>query len=111
MPDAQQLIQIPTVWIGAEDVPVPFANVFVGVVAPNEIFLNVGSLVPPAITGATPEERETQARTITYIPVKPIARLALTPTRLDELIQTLQDTRTNYENLMKLVQTQAKDQK
>jgi hypothetical protein len=104
--DGPQQIQIPTTWVGAEDVPVQFANAFAGVVAPGEIFLNVGSLVPPAIVGRTQEEREAQLRTITYIPVKPIARLGLTPDRLDELIRTLQETRTNYQDLMNAIQTQ-----
>lgn len=100
MAEGPKQIQIPTVWIGAEDLPAHFANAFVGVVAPNEIFLNVGSVVPPAITGATEEERETQVRSMGFLPVKPIARLALTPARLDELIRTLEETRNNYKNLL-----------
>jgi hypothetical protein len=95
-------------WVGVEDLPVHFANAFLGVVGPNEIFFNIGSFVPPAIIGNTPEEREAQARSVMFLPVKPVARLALTPSRLDELIKALQDTRTNYENLMKAVQNQGR---
>lgn len=104
MADAPEQRQVPGVWVGAEELPVQFANAFLGVVGPNEIFLNVGAFVPPGILG-TPEEREAQARSITFIPIKPIARLALTPARLDELIGTLENTRRNYENLMKVIQT------
>jgi hypothetical protein len=95
-----QQISVPVAWIGAEDLPVHFANAFFGVVAPGEIVLQVGSMVPPPIVGNTPEEREATARSIPYVQVKPVARLALTPARLDELIKTLEDTRMNYRTLM-----------
>lgn len=93
--------QIPVVWVGAEETPVQFANAFLGVVQPDEIFLTIGSIVPPAISGETPEEREDQARQISFIQATPIARLGLTPARLDELVQTLQQTQENYARLMK----------
>jgi hypothetical protein len=102
--DAPKQVQIPASWVGAEDLPVQFANAFVGLVGPDEIFLTIGSYTPPATTG-TPEEREAQIRAITYIPIKPIARIGLTAARLDELIRTLEETRKNYENLMKAIQT------
>jgi len=91
-------------WIGAEDLPVHFANAFFGVVAPGEIVVQVGSVVPPAIVGATPEEREAAVRSVSFVPVKPVARLALTPTRLDELIKILEDTRNNYRTLMDAIE-------
>ena len=51
--------------------------------------------------GATGEEREKQVRALTYVPIKPIARLALAPQGLDELIMALEDTRRNYRALSK----------
>ena len=86
MADAPQQFQVQGAWVGAEDLPVQFANAFVWVVGPNEIFLGIGASTPPAIVG-TPEEREAQIRGIGFIPIKPIARLALTPARLDELVE------------------------
>jgi hypothetical protein len=99
-------IQVPSSWVGVEDLPITFANAFVGIVAPHEIFFNIGSFSPPAITGATSEEREQQVRSVGFIPIKPLARLALTPKRLDELISALQNTRTNYETLMTAMENQ-----
>ncbi len=99
MADGPKAIPVAWSWVGAEDLPVHFANVFSGVVGPNAIFLNIGSMVPPDITGATEEEREAQVRAIAYVPIRPIARLALAPKGLDELIGTLQETRNNYEAL------------
>jgi hypothetical protein len=106
MADDPQQIEVAASWIGAEDLPVQFANAFVGVVGPNAVFLNIGSMVPPNIVGSTEEEREAQARSIAYVPIKPIARLALAPKGLDELITALEETRGNYQNLMKAMQDQ-----
>jgi len=92
-------VTVPVVWVGADDLPVQFANQFVAVVQLNEVFLTVGTMVPPAILGDTVEERKATAQKITYVPVKPIARLGFTPARLEELIRILQTTLKNYEQL------------
>jgi hypothetical protein len=97
----QVSISLPLVWVGAEELPVNFVNQFVAVVQPDEIFLTIGSLVPPAILGDTEEQREAVLRGITYVPVKPVARLGFTPARLREFIKVLQDTLSNYEQLPK----------
>jgi hypothetical protein len=85
---------------------VHFANAFVGIVGPNAIFLNIGSVVPPSIVGETDEEVDAQARSLTFVPVKPIARIALAPQGLDELITALEATRTNHQNLLQALRNQ-----
>lgn len=90
-------ISVPLVWVGADDLPVHFVNQFLGVVQPNEIFLVLGSLVPPPIMGATVEERKAQVESVPFVPIKPIVRLGLTPERLQELIGVLQQTMKNYD--------------
>jgi len=97
--DAQEGITLPVVWVGADELPVHFLNQFLGVVQANEIFLTLGTLVPPAIMGATTEERRKHAETVPFVQVKPIVRVALTPARLRELITVLEQTLSNYENL------------
>jgi hypothetical protein len=106
MVDDPQAIEIAASWIGVEDLPVHFANAFAGLVGPNAVFVNIGSMVPPSIAGATQEEREAQARSIAYVPIKPIARIALAPKALDELITSLEETRRNYQTLMDAMQNQ-----
>ncbi len=106
MTDDPTAIEIQGSWIGAEELPVHFANAFVGVVGPNAVFVNVGSFVPPTIMGDTAAEREAQAAALNYIPIKPIARFALTPGGLDELITALERTRTNYQDLRKVIEDQ-----
>lgn len=97
MPSEPDSVEVPVVWIGVDDVPVAFANQFVAQVDRGEVFLTVGQMVPPAILGKTDEERRAQVENIQYVPVKPIARLAMTPSKLRELISILEITATNYE--------------
>jgi len=42
--------------------------------------------------GETIEERRAQAESIQFIQIRPVARLAMTPERLRQLIDTLQQT-------------------
>jgi hypothetical protein len=93
MPEDPQFIEPEAAWIGAEDLPVEFANTFSGIVGPNAVFVNIGSMVPPAI------ETEDDLANLRFVPVKPIARLAMAPEGLDDLIRTLEDTRTIYQDL------------
>jgi hypothetical protein len=65
-------------------------------VGPNAIFVNIGSMVPPAI------ESEEDLANLRFVPVKPIARLAMAPGGLDDLILTLENTRKLYHELKRL---------
>jgi hypothetical protein len=80
-------------WVGAEDLPVEFANIFAALIAENAVFLNIGSLVPPVV------ETEEQLAAYRFIPVKPIARIALAPGNLDGLIETLENARREWNSL------------
>jgi hypothetical protein len=92
-------VQVPTVWVGVEDLPILFTNQTIGVVQRGEVFLTFGALVPPAIIGETVEERKAQAESIQFVQINPVARMAMTPDHLRRLIQVLQDTLSNYERL------------
>lgn len=88
MPDQPEQPDI--AWVGAEELPVQFANIFSIVLGEQAVFLNLGSLVPPLI------ESEEQLAAFRFLPVKPIARVALTPGNLDGLIAALEDARNNF---------------
>ena len=96
MPDDPRFIEPEAAWIGAEDLPVHFANTFSGIVGPNAVFVNIGSTVPPSI------ESEDDLANLRFVPVKPIARVAMAPSGLDDLIETLENTRRIYQDLKKL---------
>lgn len=97
--------EIPVAWIGAEELPVLFANTFVGQVEPQQdaFFLTIGQTLPPALIG-TPEEREEQLEQVAYIPVKPIARLAFTRERLEFLVAILQTNLDQYKELRRIME-------
>lgn len=101
--DAPEPIEIESAWIGADDLPVHFANAFAGIVGPNAIFLTIGSQVPPAVES---DEDLAQLLAAGYLPITPIARFAVTPAGLDEMIRSLEETRNNYQNLLSAIKIQ-----
>lgn len=94
--------EIPLVWIGAEDLPVLFVNQIVGQVEAEEhvFYLTVGQALPPALIG-TQDERLRQLQGISYVSVKPIARLAFTRKKLEELVAVLQTNLDQYEQIIR----------
>jgi hypothetical protein len=98
MPDEpeDQVIQVPVVWVGVDEAPILLANQFLGQFQRDEFILTVGQIAPPALMG-TPEERLEEARTISFIPIKVLARFGLTRARVEDLIRVLQETIENFE--------------
>ena len=47
-----------------------------------------------------PKQQREQAENITFLPIKPVARLAFTRTGLDDMIRILGQTRDNYDKLL-----------
>ena len=102
MPDE---IAVPIAWLGVEETPIFYANAFVSQFDPqtlDSLIVTVGQLTPPVIAAASQEEREEQARAVSYVPVKPIVRLGLTTARARELIATLQANLDQLEEAHKL---------
>ena len=63
-------IAVPIVWLGPEEVPILMANAFVcqfDAHTLDSLILTVGQLTPPVISAPTVEEREEQARAISYV--------------------------------------------
>jgi len=63
-------VAIPVLWTGGEDLPVIMVNQFIVTVYEGEVFLSVGTLTPPAISGPTTEDVKRQVDTIGYVPVR-----------------------------------------
>jgi hypothetical protein len=94
-------IDIPLAWIGAEELPVHLVNQFVCQFHQDEFILTLGQMVPPALIAPTPEERRTQAEQVSYVPIKPLARVAFTRQRLIELVNTLQANIDQYDEFQR----------
>jgi hypothetical protein len=96
--DEPEGVQIPVVWSGVEQAPMLYANSFLvqfDPEAPGAFILTIGQLTPPALIG-TPEQIREQAEQISYVHVGVVARIVVTPTKLDELIAVLQANRDQY---------------
>lgn len=86
-PDA---ISIPIVWVGIEELPPLATNqMVVQHTAPDEFTLTFGHLATPVALG-TDEQRREQLEQISFIAIKPLARVAFNRQRLEELITVLQ---------------------
>ena len=96
MNQEEHAVSLPVVYIGAEDEPILFANQFVIQHEKNEFVLTVGQLQPPILLGS-PEERKEQAKKLTYVPIKVVARFGLTRQRVAELIEVLQSNLRRYD--------------
>ena len=96
MTEGEQYVELPLVYVGIEDVPVLFANQFLVQHEQNEFLLTVGQLQPPPLLGS-PEEKMEQLKTMTYVPVKVVARFGMTRQRLAQLVEVLQTNLQNYD--------------
>jgi hypothetical protein len=81
MPNVPQHEEVATAWIGVEELPVHFVNAFGVMPAPNALFLLFGSVMPLA--------GETEAGQA-YAPVKPVARMAIAPPAVPQLVKALE---------------------
>ena len=89
-------------WIGAEELPIHLVNQFFCQFNQDEFILTIGQMVPPALVAPTAEERLEQAQQISYVHIKPLARLAFTRQRLVELVATLQANIAKYDEFQRL---------
>ena len=92
-------IQLPVVWVGADDLPVHHVNQFVTTVSPTEVFMTIGTLVPPPLMGSSPEERLEQAKRLDFVQIRPVARVAMTEQSARDLMRILKQTLDNYEKM------------
>jgi hypothetical protein len=90
-------IQIPIVWEGLDELPVYSTSQILSQFTDDMFVISFGMLTPPALIG-TPEERREQAKSIGYVPIRPIVRLGLTENRVEQLIAVLQENLRNFRN-------------
>ncbi len=84
VPVQLEKLEIPLVWVGAEELQILVANQFLIQVAENEVFLSAGQASPPALIGSN-EEKLKQLEQIDYVPVQTLARFGLSLAKLREL--------------------------
>ncbi|CAN5780303.1 hypothetical protein BH18ACT11_BH18ACT11_15270 [soil metagenome] len=100
-------VNLSIAWQGVDDLPILFVNQVLGQVGQGaEVILTFGQLAPPAVSGDTQAEREAQLRGVTQIPIKPVARFALTREGLEQLVTVLHQTLDNHDRVQEIM-TQA----
>lgn len=98
--EEHQVRRVPLTWVGTEDVPIFYVNEALGQVGSyGEILLTLGQSTPPAFLAENEEDRRRMFEEVTAVPVKPVARVALTRTTLTRLLTALQTTLKTYDEL------------
>jgi hypothetical protein len=91
--------ELPISWVGLEETPISYANQFLIQYQPDGSFvLAVGVATPPALIGR-PDEVAEQMADVTFVPVRTLTRVVLSPAKLKELIATLQANLDNVERI------------
>jgi hypothetical protein len=79
--------QLSLTWIDVDKVPIQFINSMLTQLDElGEIILTFGQATPPVLTGTTAEENRKQLERIAYVPVRPVARFAVSRSRLEQFL-------------------------
>jgi hypothetical protein len=88
--------QVPTVWVAPEDTPILLSNMIICQFFQDTFVVSLGQMFPPPLLG-TPEDIQEQLEAVSFIPVKTLARLSMTPAHVADVIQVLQENLSKYE--------------
>jgi len=83
-----ETFNLSVVWVGLEELPALTANVFIVQNDGELVHLSIGQVSPPILIG-TPEEQREQLAQVPFVPARPIARVAITPSKARELYELL----------------------
>lgn len=84
-------VGIPVVWGGVDDSAPLFVNQFVFQVHEEDVWFVAGVVQPPLALGKTQEERVESIKSVQFVPIRTVARLALNRQRLLELKSAVDD--------------------
>jgi len=79
-------VSIPLVWVGVDETPILYCNQALSQfdVDLETFIITFGQASPPALTGPIEQQRE-QAEQISFVPVRPVARLSLSRAKMEEI--------------------------
>jgi hypothetical protein len=98
--DQDDTVSIPIVFVGGDEMPVLYTNQFVIQLDGQSLILTAGQLTPPILIGSNDEQRE-QAKQLSYVPVRVVARLAITRDQAAVLSKLLDQQITLYDKRQK----------
>ncbi len=94
--DIAGMVKLPVAWIGVEELPVLAANQVVSQFQGDLFILSLGVIAPPMLLGSHEDMME-QAKRLSFVPVKPVARIAATREFMVQLIDVLTRNLANYD--------------
>lgn len=95
--DTPEVINLPIIWVGVDEEPIQFVNQMVSQFQENEFILTFGQLAPPMIVGPPDVQRE-QVQTLSFVPVRPVVRVAMTADRMRQLVDVLSGNLATYDS-------------
>ncbi len=87
---------LPLVWVGVDDHEITFVNQIMAQRHENQFFLSFGQATPPPIIG-TPDEQMAALEAISFVPVKVVKRIALSPEHMRAMVTLLTDSVRMYD--------------
>jgi hypothetical protein len=94
MADVEQPINIPVDWGDVQSLPTMAANMVLVQQSPHEFTLSFGYAMLPVFEGQMTPER---IKNIKSIPAKPFVKISMSPGRVVELLQVLQEQIAAYQ--------------
>ncbi len=94
-------VAIPLVWVGVDEVPAFAVNqALIQHSAQDEFTLTFGLLTPPVLLGSD-EQKAEQAKSLNYVAIKAVSRVAFNRQRAEELIRILSDNLATHDQKFK----------
>lgn len=108
-PQPPKRIEIPVSWVGYDETPIVYANQFlIQFQTEGSFVIGVGQATPPVLIGS-PAQVEEQAQGVEFVPIRPLARVAITEDKMRELIAALSATMTNFEQMKATLDPRGED--
>jgi hypothetical protein len=100
-----QTVAIPLAWVGLDDAPITYVNQMILQMGepnhPSEFLLTFGQLHPPVLLG-DPDQNQAQLQAMPYVPVRVVAKLALSEQRVRELHGVIEKVLGNFDQAQRL---------
>lgn len=91
-------VAVPLAWTDLDDLDTPLANQFASLFLEEMFVVTVGNVTPPVFLGSE-QARKEQAQELPYLPIRPIARFAMTEAKLEAFIDVLQGNLKRYREM------------
>ncbi|MDE2103956.1 MAG: hypothetical protein KGL39_42360 [Patescibacteria group bacterium] len=92
MAEKKELFSIPIEWHEVANAPTIFANHLMVQADQHEFYLCFVDIAPPFLEGDTDQERLEALRKVQNVKARPVARIAISADRLENIVTTLRDS-------------------